>query len=102
MRISDWSSDVCSSDLYRGPLIQGGGFAWFQNAGDPAHLLRIVDLRQDDAVGRRRRLGEAEEVAQTFLATRAVDPQQAADRPLRPAGKETGRGARRESGWQFR
>src|SRR3546814_9124972 len=84
IRISDWSSDVCSSDLlqmsrenvvvirydnpdveaerdvvylhgrgssereagwalplfgranvrsYRGPLIQGGGFAWFQNAG---------------------------------------------------------------------
>src|SRR3546814_4511611 len=70
MRISDWSSDVCSSDLnpdipsgcdivylhgrgrtereagfalplfgranvrsYRGPLPQGPGFAWFENAG---------------------------------------------------------------------
>src|SRR3546814_2302420 len=38
MRISDWCSDVCSSVLanvrsYRGPLIQGGGFAWFQNSG---------------------------------------------------------------------
>src|SRR3546814_4250084 len=33
MRISGWSSDVCSSDLYRGPLPQGPGFAWFENAG---------------------------------------------------------------------
>src|SRR3546814_20175818 len=28
MRISDWSSDVCSSDLYWFKGAQGGGFGW--------------------------------------------------------------------------
>src|SRR3546814_14776987 len=29
MRISDWSSDVCSSDLGRGPLEAYDGVSWF-------------------------------------------------------------------------
>src|SRR3546814_19929411 len=33
MRISDWSSDVCSSDLY-GPLLRACGFAEIINAAE--------------------------------------------------------------------
>src|SRR3546814_16086051 len=53
MRISDWSSDVCSSDLDRGrtrpriPLAVGHGLdcprAGRRDGGDPAHAARAAD-----------------------------------------------------------
>src|SRR3546814_11621474 len=47
MRISDWSSDVCSSDLVRRPLVQLGG---------RAGLLDATLVQHQDAVGERHRL----------------------------------------------
>src|SRR3546814_6235771 len=41
MRISDWSSDVCSSDLFRFPGIEGDG------AHGIARFLRPVEAVQD-------------------------------------------------------
>src|SRR3546814_10089962 len=39
MRISDWSSDVCSSDLADGDLM---GESWAREDGDPGAGLRFV------------------------------------------------------------
>src|SRR3546814_8591332 len=49
MRISDWSSDVCSSDLLVGEGQPGVGFdrgiSQFPTVGDAAHLVTENDLR---------------------------------------------------------
>src|SRR3546814_4970293 len=41
MRISDWSSDVCSSDLTLGAALGATGWAWFQAlvAGTILHVV---------------------------------------------------------------
>src|SRR3546814_6483488 len=51
MRISDWSSDVCSSDLARNGPLQAGKFdlddyidyliAWLEHIGPGAHVLAV-------------------------------------------------------------
>src|SRR3546814_4129046 len=47
MRISDWSSDVCSSDLSFGPLTDGWSAPFY---GPPeAFTGQSVDLYEDDA-----------------------------------------------------
>src|SRR3546814_6734867 len=60
MRISDWSSDVCSSDLGRDDLLAAAGPA----AGDAS----LLDLDHDDAavVHHDRRLGKAQSVGDQF------------------------------------
>src|SRR3546814_1134416 len=63
LRISDWSSDVCSSDLFIGRL----------SAKLAAHRVREGDLPQDDVVPRLTALGFP-------LGQAACDPGQAARR----------------------
>src|SRR3546814_3806734 len=48
MRISDWSSDVCSSDLAAGRALSAG-----PAAGDDARLSRRVPCADDRRAGRR-------------------------------------------------
>src|SRR3546814_10904911 len=48
MRISDWSSDVCSSDLQRGKLRPG-----FRDQGNPVFL---ADARTDQAARHHQRI----------------------------------------------
>src|SRR3546814_6291491 len=43
MRISDWSSDVCSSDLPRGHGAPELGAVGFPEAGDPAVEAALLD-----------------------------------------------------------
>src|SRR3546814_2828711 len=43
MRISDWSSDVCSSDL-----VKGVNFVSLKDAGDPVEQARIYDAQGAD------------------------------------------------------
>src|SRR3546814_4221385 len=57
MRISDWSSDVCSSDLERDPLARAV----------------VIDLRIADAVGQIGPAGPAERVGGTGDAAVGVD-----------------------------
>src|SRR3546814_15347304 len=52
MRISDWSSDVCSSDLYR-PLVAGTGAAQ-RAAHDDRHRGRDARARGGDPRGAER------------------------------------------------
>src|SRR3546814_5259069 len=40
MRISDWSSDVCSSDLYRGDNVNDIAFTSEARTPDPQRMLR--------------------------------------------------------------
>src|SRR3546814_6838585 len=51
MRISDWSSDVCSSDLADGRGQQPGGEVHFTPYADHARTARPAFLREDE--GRR-------------------------------------------------
>src|SRR3546814_3525903 len=50
MRISDWSSDVCSSDLFRGPALQQEGHGLTvlvpQPVGDTMGLDRLEALEE--------------------------------------------------------
>src|SRR3546814_13980909 len=52
MRISDWSSDVCSSDLRAGPERddQFGGFV-VEHAGQPAEVEVVFTLRRAAETG---------------------------------------------------
>src|SRR3546814_18037191 len=52
MRISDWSSDVCSSDLRAGPERddQFGGFV-VEHAGQPAEVEGVFTLRRAAETG---------------------------------------------------
>src|SRR3546814_8143545 len=70
MRISDWSSDVCSSDLRFGELarIGGEGAARLQRFHD---LARILDHR-GDIVLRRRQIDFAEMIF--VLPLRRLEP----------------------------
>src|SRR3546814_15372189 len=47
MRISDWSSDVCSSDLLPEDAPVGTPFADYSGAGDPVIDISITPNRQD-------------------------------------------------------
>src|SRR3546814_14778734 len=68
MRISDWSSDVCSSDLLFLDLVDGG----FESFRLDLHMLRIGAVRQS---------------CQRFIVFRR--------RALRDVGKEKGSGINR-------
>src|SRR3546814_12916732 len=71
MRISDWSSDVCSSDLFAGELDHG--FADLGALGDEAVEGRagIVALELEE-VGRRLDFGEALESGRGLLEALAA------------------------------
>src|SRR3546814_19211475 len=63
MRISDWSSDVCSSDLFRSPpwpdrrlRAPGKGIAW-QRWND--HVMAAGDKRPDQLLELKKRTGPA-------------------------------------------
>src|SRR3546814_19899294 len=53
MRISDWSSDVCSSDLFVRAREEGGGIdltqfrRWYEQAGTPKLTLTLVQEGDD-------------------------------------------------------
>src|SRR3546814_4674400 len=71
MRISDWSSDVCSSDLAAGIAAGGTGFrteAWRQR-GHPPRQLGLVDDQVARQVGQRhfRRRDQPKTIAAFFL-----------------------------------
>src|SRR3546814_4296056 len=59
MRISDWSSDVCSSDLHTAQALAGrvavqrahGTVMAGVHRGEQVETLRAADFAQDDAVG---------------------------------------------------
>src|SRR3546814_1104244 len=56
MRISDWSSDVCSSDLGAAPGgVEGLGHAALLHAGSGQPSVKIDDFRLDRIVVRRNR-----------------------------------------------
>src|SRR3546814_4356335 len=85
MRISDWSSDVCSSDLHRDPAVGGA-----KGAAIGRQDARIADR----AVGGEGRAGEmlVEQEGGQRLEHRHLD----LDRPLAPAGPRDERGERSE------
>src|SRR3546814_17029137 len=63
MRISDWSSDVCSSDLVApvvGELLQGAGILDAFRDHRQAEVMRHVDdsLRDHLRIARRRQIGD--------------------------------------------
>src|SRR3546814_1241725 len=96
MRISDWSSDVCSSDLLRSDHRAGGA-----QAGDRR---RFAAVRRCIAQDLRARGGYlARDVEQVLDAEDAAI--QRSQRQAVPAagigGNEIGRGAGRERGWQY-
>src|SRR3546814_5825251 len=47
MRISDWSSDVCSSDLTPSLAVVASGNARAEQWGEPSRLLDFHDLKGD-------------------------------------------------------
>src|SRR3546814_1270973 len=66
MRISDWSSDVCSSDLRRFPLVHALGAALIDGALAVAHDDMVVrDAHRLDQLGAgdRRRAGAVDDAA---------------------------------------
>src|SRR3546814_19805596 len=72
MRISDWSSDVCSSDLDR-PQLQRG-FQVFKEVCSACHSLRLVAFRDLEGLG----YSEAEVkaiAANWSIETPSVDPE---------------------------
>src|SRR3546814_4192171 len=73
MRISDWSSDVCSSDLSSGPVVLGAGIgaagvlgavlAVFHDAGDAGHRGQAGA----GAAGKQQRQGEGTDSWETRI-----------------------------------
>src|SRR3546814_11365320 len=90
MRISDWSSDVCSSDLERA-ITLGQIADILQARGDLDGALRI---RHEDELPIYEKLGDVR--SQAITLGRIADVLQA-----RGDLDEIGRGARRERVWQY-
>src|SRR3546814_18279770 len=75
MRISDWSSDVCSSDLvdlglgqrHESPIVRPGIVEDRENDRGLALELRFVDLADDDAIVALARLDDALDDRRKFL-----------------------------------
>src|SRR3546814_7864693 len=86
MRISDWSSDVCSSDLEHDRELRGG------HGVDPAGRKQVLPVRHvDDAVGVRGRLLEHVEVLEIAAAYLRAECGQGRRRSEeRRVGKESG------------
>src|SRR3546814_19677710 len=75
MRISDWSSDVCSSDLMGGSFAYHRELELFQRAGYTApEVLRLATLGMAEYLGQDEDLGSIEDgkLADFFLVT--ADP----------------------------
>src|SRR3546814_10732124 len=83
MRISDWSSDVCSSDLFRGKrlVIAGGGDSaldWTVNLQPLAQSLTLVHRRDEfraapDTVNKMRALVQAGQMTPEIDQVAGVD-----------------------------
>src|SRR3546814_4392885 len=72
MRISDWSSDVCSSDLHL-QEIGGAGIARGSEVGDRLHLLlRIADAARDNRAAETARSGVEHPAARCQVVGKAV------------------------------
>src|SRR3546814_17139718 len=87
MRISDWSSDVCSSDLVDGALnVEAVGAQAVLPGGGELRLHRLVHGAAEVGVGKTDEGGVAAELqAQALDARRALRIEQPAD--LRRAGE---------------
>src|SRR3546814_9103058 len=93
MRISDWSSDVCSSDLFH--RNRGRFAAADAQAGDAARLavaLERGDQRRDDA-----RAAGADRVAERGRAAMDVDLVVRAAEVVHREHRDTGKGERQST-----
>src|SRR3546814_11361009 len=107
MRISDWSSDVCSSDLpayLRAPTI----FAAFQQAGATVAVVTAKDkLRRLLGHGLTMKAGaavcfSAEKANEASVAENGINGLLAlTGKPLPSVYSEIGRASGRERGWQY-
>src|SRR3546814_9912240 len=70
MRISDWSSDVCSSDLIQLNVNRGDGFNGFLNAGNARS--KGFEVEANGRIGEQLRFGG--QVTYTDAALRSVRP----------------------------
>src|SRR3546814_19619244 len=99
MRISDWSSDVCSSDLDEHETATGDGDQRKgPDAGAAFVLFPVPANRKRQRIGQ----GEADDMGNRLLPGR--DRHHAADPPAWPlaiSSAETGRAACRERGCQY-
>src|SRR3546814_16695213 len=74
MRISDWSSDVCSSDLHL-QEIGGAGIARGPEVGDRLRLLlRIADAARDNRAAETERSGVEHTAARCEMVGKALVP----------------------------
>src|SRR3546814_10756983 len=51
MRISDWSSDVCSSDLFKGIIRKGDAILWGQACAEPLTLTEALVAQRAEIGG---------------------------------------------------
>src|SRR3546814_8228031 len=79
MRISDWSSDVCSSDLRRQPRLQRGDWGSPEKSEGNGAVLRLhrmmEPMRLDDAahIGRTRQIAVADPLEDEHVVETEID-----------------------------
>src|SRR3546814_14441884 len=101
MRISDWSSDVCSSDLYAPdtPATNRPGLFCFPRCRGHSPDLRRHNETNPQEPPMSRKLTTPAAVAASLVALMVAAPAGAADH-VQAAGPQHGRAAGRERGWQ--
>src|SRR3546814_20533655 len=110
MRISDWSSDVCSSDLRRQPRLQRGDWGSPEKSEGNGAVLRLhrmmEPMRLDDAahIGRTRQIAVADPLVDEHVVETEIDRaigSDAAAHPCPGVAPETGRASGRERVCQY-